>query len=212
MSIREVYDLAHTARCKLHLAADRPDRNLRFIVGHAMHMDSLMLRLIQIEESIDKPPHTTAVKFKGAGGVDSSHDTRKSPLARKSPPPVARGSDSDSEEDLDDLEEGGEDLGLTRFSSNTAEAHRPPGAEPQLVPSDGDSSSEEDENDWPPHGPEFLRDVMSKNTDGDEPLADMYNDIKNCRCHQGEAPAIGKMWELPSEKVGVRMAVAEITV
>ncbi len=213
MSLREVYNLAHTARCKLHLAADRPDRDLRFLVGHAMHMDSLMLRIIQIEESIDKPPHTTAVKFKGTGRVDSSHDTsRKSPLARKSPPPVADGSDSDSEEYLDDLEEDGDGLGLTRFPSNTAEAHRSPGPEPQLVPSDGDSSSEEDENDWPAHDPEFLRDVMSKNANGDEPLADMYNNIKNCRCHQGDAPEIGKMWELPTEKEGVRMAVAEITV
>ena len=43
------YTLAHTAQCKLKLAANRPDRNLRFVLGHAFTLDNLMLRIVEIE-------------------------------------------------------------------------------------------------------------------------------------------------------------------
>ena len=51
MSVRETYKIAHTARCKLQLAADRPDRDLRFILGHAFTLDKLRLRIAEIEVS-----------------------------------------------------------------------------------------------------------------------------------------------------------------
>ncbi|OAL40077.1 hypothetical protein AYO20_00495 [Fonsecaea nubica] len=43
------YTLAHTAQCKLKLAANRPDRNLRFVLGHAFTLDNLMVRIVEIE-------------------------------------------------------------------------------------------------------------------------------------------------------------------
>lgn len=43
------YRVAHSARCKLQLAADRPDRNLRFVLGHAFTLDNLLLRIVEIE-------------------------------------------------------------------------------------------------------------------------------------------------------------------
>ncbi|KIW15302.1 hypothetical protein PV08_05347 [Exophiala spinifera] len=43
------YTLAHTAQCKLRLAAKRTDRDLRFILGHAFTLDNLMLRIVEIE-------------------------------------------------------------------------------------------------------------------------------------------------------------------
>jgi len=49
------YTLAHTAQCKLKLAADRPDRNLRFVLGHAFILDNLMLRICEIENETVKP-------------------------------------------------------------------------------------------------------------------------------------------------------------
>ncbi|KIY01405.1 uncharacterized protein Z520_02957 [Fonsecaea multimorphosa CBS 102226] len=43
------YTLAHTAQCKLKIAANRPDRNLRFVLGHAFTLDNLMVRIVEIE-------------------------------------------------------------------------------------------------------------------------------------------------------------------
>lgn len=48
------YTLAHTAQCKLKLAANRPDRNLRFVLGHAFTLDNLMLRIVEIENQSAK--------------------------------------------------------------------------------------------------------------------------------------------------------------
>jgi hypothetical protein len=53
MASNETYKLAHTARCKLHMAAKEPDRNLRFLLGHAFTLDKLMLRVAEIETSSD---------------------------------------------------------------------------------------------------------------------------------------------------------------
>ena len=48
-SQHETYQIAHTAKCKLHIAANRPDRNLRFVLGHAFTLDNLLLRIVEIE-------------------------------------------------------------------------------------------------------------------------------------------------------------------
>lgn len=216
MSLKETYSLAHSAQCKLRMAAERPDRNLRFLVGHAMHLDSLMLRIIQIEETVEQPQHASEVKFKGTN-VDCGYETpKKAPPARKSPPPAAHEPDDDEDEDLlevdaEELEDDG--LGLTRFPSGSAEPPRYPEPTPQLIPSDGDSSSsDEDDEDATGHDPELLRELISSNNDGDEFLVDLYNDIKKCPCHKSDAPVIERMWELPSENGGMRTAVAEIKV
>jgi len=208
MSLKETYSLAHSAQCKLRMAAEAPDRNLRFLVGHAMHLDSLMLRIVQIEESVDQPQHASEVKFKGAS-VDSDHYT--SQFCRRSPPPYTNEDNEGDEEPLYDDDEEPEDdngLGLTRFPSGSAAPPRRPEEPPQLIPSDEDSESSDDEE----YNPDLLRDIITKNHDGDQFLAGLYNDIKTCPCHKSGAPSVGRMWELPSEKDGVRTAVAEIQV
>jgi len=210
MSLREAYSLAHTAKCKLYLAADRPDRDLRFLVGHAMHLDSLMLRIVEIEENVEKPKHSSAVQFKGAGSSGSHQVTKKSPLARKSPSP-ARADDVDTEsseeEQLLDEDESGEvpeELGLTRFASGAAQPPRYLEPEPPLIPSDDDSSDDEEEYEA------AIRDIINKNSGGDKELLGLYHDVQNCTCHKSDAPEFERMWELPGGKDGVRAVVAEI--
>lgn len=63
------YTLAHTAQCKLKLAANRPDRNLRFVLGHAFTLDNLMLRIVEIENQSSKDA------FEGNDkGMDTHYD------------------------------------------------------------------------------------------------------------------------------------------
>jgi len=62
------YTLAHTAQCKLKLAANRPDRNLRFVLGHAFTLDNLMLRIVEIENSNAKSAFTEGKRSRSASG------------------------------------------------------------------------------------------------------------------------------------------------
>lgn len=56
------YTLAHTAQCKLKLAAKRTDRDLRFVLGHAFTLDNLMLRIVEIENREAKSAFTEGGK------------------------------------------------------------------------------------------------------------------------------------------------------
>jgi hypothetical protein len=214
MSLKETYTVAHTAQCKLKMAVSRPDRNWRFIVGHAVTLDNVMLRIVQMEEAIEKAPQASDVRFKGAAGVP-----KPSPLSQqsnqrqtKSPPPPPRPeSDSEEEEDEDILEyceETQEDLGLMRFPSGSARPPQPP----DLVPSDDSSSDEEDELTVMLQGMDLtkLKSVGKEN----EEMAGVYNSIQKCPCHQSEAPPIENFWELPGKERGdgVRTGVVEIRV
>ncbi|KAE9983826.1 hypothetical protein EG327_005328 [Venturia inaequalis] len=110
MSLKQTYNLAHTARCKLHLAADRPDRDLRFLVGHAMHLDSLMLRIIEIEENVEPPSNASGgLSFKGVAHASSSKSPLSDSKSRRSPPPPKSAEDESSDDDDDD--DGGDDDG-----------------------------------------------------------------------------------------------------
>ncbi len=62
------YTLAHTAQCKLKLAANRPDRNLRFVLGHAFTLDNLMLRIVEIENKSAKSEFEEATVPSTGGG------------------------------------------------------------------------------------------------------------------------------------------------
>jgi hypothetical protein len=53
-STRQTYSIAHSAKCKLNLAANRPDRNLRFVLGHAFTLDKVLLRIVEIENESAK--------------------------------------------------------------------------------------------------------------------------------------------------------------
>ncbi|KAL1955496.1 hypothetical protein VTO42DRAFT_8522 [Malbranchea cinnamomea] len=54
MSLTQTYFLAHTARAKLSREAQRPDHNLRLLVGHANMLDSLMIELAEAEREQEK--------------------------------------------------------------------------------------------------------------------------------------------------------------
>ena len=53
-STKQTYSIAHTAQCKLRIAANRPDRNLRFVLGHAFTLDKVLLRIVEIENQSAK--------------------------------------------------------------------------------------------------------------------------------------------------------------
>jgi len=219
MSAREIITLAHTAQCKLALAADKPDRNLRFLVGHAMHLDALTLRLVEIDEGIVQPKHATGVKFKGTANevaAGGDHRPENSPAVTKkarSPPPTKR--DEDDEDDDDDEEEFEDDdqidddegLSLQRFSSGSA---KPPQDVPALDPSD-EASDSSDEDDLLAD-PTFLREITKGK--GDDVLRELYGTVKGCPCqdHHKTAPVVERMWELPGKEGVGRRAVAEVSV
>lgn len=219
-SLRETLSIAHTAECKLHIAANRADRDLRFLLGHALTLDSVSLRLVEIERetsTVQQPTHASGVKFQAAG-------TRSTPR-KPSPPPSKlsaihagdsdEGDDDAAASDSDEAfssEDDQDELALMRFPSGSARPREEP---PPLVPSDDDS---EDEEDLPsPELPDedVLRDITKG--ESNEELMSMYADVKRCPCHghHVDAPKLGRIWELPGKLGGgrgdgVRMAVAEV--
>jgi hypothetical protein len=227
MSLKEAYSLAHSAQCRLSMEANRPERNLRFVVGHLMHYESLRLRIVEIEHDISKSERAKNVAFKGTGHVNQESGLRKQPstgqLGRKSPPPPAVPVDYDPHEDDeiddDDPWSGGEGeaddddgLGLQRFPSGSA---RPPQPPPDLLPDEGD---DDDFDDDPPSPEEPDQETLQQllQGEGDKKLVTMYDGVRKCPCHKHQdAPSFENMWELPpdqNQKEGVTRAVAQVWV
>ena len=226
MSLKEAYDMAHSAECRLHMEANRPGRNLRFVVGHLMHYESVRLRIVEIEHDISRSERAKAVAFKGTGHANTDHRLQQKPstgrLGRKSPPPPPAEYDPEDDDDIDDDDpwsggeddEGGDDLGLQRFPSGAA---RPPQAPPELEPDVGEDDDDDDDEPVSPEEPDqaTLEELMKG--DGSTDLANMYNGIRKCPCHEHQdAPTFEKMWELPAgqggEKEGFTRAVAQVYV
>lgn len=220
MSLKDAYLMAHSAQCRLQMAASEPDRNLRFVVGHLMHYESVRLRIVEIEHDISKSERASKVAFQGAG-VQKKPSTGQ--LGRRSPPPAKpakapeRYDPGDDEEiDDDDPWSGGDDddeddgLGLQRFPSGSARPPRPP---PDLLPDDG----EDDDDDYEPVSPEepdreTLENAMKG--EGSTKYANLYDGIRQCPCHEHQdAPSFEKFWELPpseGQKEGVTRVVAQV--
>lgn len=216
--VTDTIRLAHTARCKLQLAADRPDRNLRFILGHAFTLDKIRLRIAEIEiessdddeddlEDEDTAPQERRVSFHHRNSPRPATADRK-----RSPPPdqFAHLQDTDSDSSDDNEEEDGiegeevEDLSLQRFESGSA---RPP----QMVDDDS-SSSDEDE----PQSPPFLTEEELKSVtkgDDDTDMVDAYNHVARCPCHGHDVPKAEKAWDIPQKPgfQGGRLAVVQVT-
>jgi len=216
-SLKEVYSLAHSAQCRLHMEADRPERNLRFVVGHLMHYENLRLRIVEIEHDISKRDNAQ-VAFRGTGHADRLQVQKKpstGQLGRKKspPPPLLEDDSSDEEEDDDpwsggeDDEDVGDDLNLMRFPSGAAKAPRPP----ELMADEG----EDDEPSSPEEPDQATLEEILK-TNGNSDLANMYNGMKKCPCHhKQDKQSFEQMWELPrqeGQKEGVTRAVAQVFV
>ena len=222
MSLKEAYHLAHTAQCRLNIAANRPDRNLRFVVGHLMHYEALRLRIVEIEHDISQGHHAKSVQFKGTGHVCTATELPRKPstgqLGRRSPPPVALPTTT-SDDDLSDgsdTEEDGEELSLQRFPSGAA---RPPRALPDLTPDEiGELSGSDEDDDEPvtPDEPDPESVELALKGDNNGLLAQMYEGVRRCPCHgKTDAPSIENVWELPQSeqtKEGWTRAVAQVSV
>ncbi|KAI7319533.1 hypothetical protein KC315_g9709 [Hortaea werneckii] len=230
MSLREAYSLAHSAQCRLNIEASRPDRNLRFVVGHLMHYESLRLRIVEIEHDISRDQRAKAVQFQermsGQSGGEGSRlrsqpstgDLRKQQPLRNSPPPPPSSTAPDDEDDDDDLpddlladDEEEEGLGLQRFPSGSA---RPPQPPPDLEPDEEDDEDEEDDDYGPPSPEEPSEAALqfAMRNQPNEQLAKSYSQVRGCPCHHSQAPAIDRLWELRDEKAaeGRTRAVVEV--
>ncbi|TKA27998.1 hypothetical protein B0A50_04064 [Salinomyces thailandicus] len=219
MSLKEAYYLAHTAQCRLNMEASRADRNLRFVVGHLMHYESLRLRIVEIEHELSRHQRAKAVQFQGAGSVGAAGLQRRpstGDLRRKSPPPPVAQSGDDMDDDVDDDDEEFdrlpeddevEGLGLQRFPSGAARPSQPP---PDLEPDDDeDYSDEEPVSPEEPDEATLERAIQGK---PNEQLAQTYESVRRCTCQdRPDAPAIERMWEIPGEgNKGRTRAVVEV--
>ncbi|KAG0645534.1 hypothetical protein D0Z07_8518 [Hyphodiscus hymeniophilus] len=220
MSATETLQLAHTVRCKLQLAADRPDRNLRFILGHAFTLDKLRLRIAEIEmdkadeedmqeelsEPLGAPPHRERrVSFRNNLCRPTGANRPRSPPPDEYPD---MGSDSDSpeEDDIEEDDEEDEGLGLQRFESGSARR-------PQMVDDDGEDEDEEEIKTPPPiPSEEELR--MITGGEDDEELREAYTGVAACPCHgkHKESPKTQKIWDIPQKpgETGPRYAVVSV--
>ena len=226
---QDTYSLAHTAQCKLRLAANRPDRSLRLILGHAFTLDALTLRILQIEEGQQpdeveqkgtNQDYTTGrhVSFSAASTRPSGeHRGQQSARGRQavSPPPEpeavhtgasAPDSISDEEEvsEDDDFDEEEDDsTPLTRFVSASA---MPPRSIDD-VKNGGNAFDEDPKVSSPP--PTALDEAQLReivNDEQDKVLASLYEGIRSCGCQKEygkpEAPILSNIWKVPGPLTG----------
>lgn len=211
----ETIRLAHTARCKLQMAADHPDRNLRFILGHAFTLDKIRLRIAEIEiESSDEEDdfqEPTAgrerrVSFRGNSPRPAATDRKRSPPPDQFAHLEDTDSDSGDEEEEEDVEEEEDNgLSLRRFESASAKP-------PQMIDDDSSSSDEDEPRSPPPMTEEELKSLTGGDSDTD--LAAAYNRVAGCPCHghHVDAPKVDKVWEVPQKlgEHGGRLAVVQV--
>ncbi len=218
----ETLRIAHTARCKLQMAVDRPDRNFRFILGHALTLDNVLLRFAEINLTGDDEGNSSSesdndeqlkerhVGFSGsakARGTGSQGAQRRSP-----PPPVQRpGVDVGDDDDDEDkgYDEGENGAPLERFPSGSA---RPPR---EVAQDDDEGIGDMDGNSGREKGSELSEEQLKMITEGhgNVELVDVYNHIAGCPCHGQKAPAVENVWEIPSEadgQMGGRRAVLQV--
>lgn len=218
MHRHEAYSLAHTARCKLQLAANRPDRNLRFILGHAFTLDKLNLRLaeIEVDDSYEEDPSDQLSGSRDGAGerfcvlpedLDAGARTKE---GRQSSGPRAvvnsKNYDMDGEEDEEAEDDG---LSLQRFGTNSA---RPP----QMVDDDSassSSSSDEEEYDFdfssimPSH--DEMRQVTAGPDDSD--LKNLYHNVAKCPCHGKSGDDVEHVWKIPQKEGQPQLAIVQVT-
>ena len=231
MSARETIRIAHTAKCKLHLAANHPDRNFRLILGHALTLDKVMLRFAEIEsdntssgeedeaEVDDEPAEPKShhpprrVSFSTGSNVKAAglSDSRK----RRSPPPMAHYSPEDDEDDgaeIDDEDDEDGALSLQRFPSASAQPPK------MLLADDPGYEDEPEDPDEPVSPPLYAPDddevKLITSGAGNPELAQSYRNVVRCPCRKshGTAPKVTNMWEIPDQKGehGGRVALVQV--
>ena len=73
---KQTYLIAHSAQCKLNLAANRPDRNLRFVLGHAFTLDKVLLRIVEIENKTASDELDTDQPDRNKSEIEVEDDAR----------------------------------------------------------------------------------------------------------------------------------------
>lgn len=210
MSLQHVYRLAHTAECRLNISASRPDRNLRFVVGHLMHYEALRLRIVEIEHDISKSERAKAVQFRGTGHV--KHKPSTGQLGKRSPPPVGMRTFDGEDEDEPDVEEddGAEDdeLGLQRFGPGSS---RPPPFVNDPVDDEDDLDIDEPTS---PEEPESDIIEQALKSPSDQDLVGTLNRVRKCPCHEHtNVPSIKHLYMLPQREgddPNITRAVAQV--
>jgi len=199
------------------MAADQPDRNLRFILGHAFTLDKLRLRVLEIENEISSSEEESELPSLDAERPRrvSFANNAKLPYTTKnrSPPPSAdtQHESSSSEDGYEEDDEGEDeedgDLSLRRFESATAQP-------PRIIQ---DESSDEDDGIEPVSPPTLPTEMeLQTITEGptSEGLTDLYHHVKGCPCsaEHENAPGISRAWEIPQKAgyEGNRIAIVEV--
>jgi len=228
--------LAHTARCKLHMAAKEPDRNLRFLLGHAFTLDKLMLRVAEIETSsdddeeikdvedddvprctrgVEPTPRRASVTFKDNSNRPSGELRQEVEPGngavnsrRRSPPPARfeHLDDTDSDSSNDEYFEDEDEEDGAGLQRFESAAAQPP----RMIADEGSDEEEEE----PQSPPGFTDEELKMITEGEvnEELAELYEKVAGCPCHGVKGPAAHKVWEIPQKEggEGPRLAVIEV--
>lgn len=71
---KQTYLIAHSAQCKLNLAANRPDRSLRFVLGHAFTLDKVLLRIVEIENKTASDEFDTDKPDRNKSEIEAEDD------------------------------------------------------------------------------------------------------------------------------------------
>lgn len=212
----QTYSIAHSAQCKLSMTAGEPDRNLRFMLGHAFLLDKALFRVAEIEEMGDEEVEVGKTAL-GDADEDETQEGNKTPEGKSGSlggGSVAFSGDKDdhkpAEETLaieDEYEDDGEGLGLTRFAS----ASQMP---PRLVPDEGDEE-EEDEVKSPPSLPADLDIATVVQGPESEEINQMYDMLQGCPCHGKKAEKSKRFWEVKdttgiSDRPKKRLAIMQV--
>lgn len=79
LSAYKTFSIAHTAQCKLHMSSKDPDRNLRFMLGHAFLLDKALFRVAEMEVMADEEPAAAEVGKGALGNVDADEKASNVP-------------------------------------------------------------------------------------------------------------------------------------
>ena len=230
----ETIRIAHTARCKLSMAANAPDRNFRFILGHALTLDKMMLRIAEIElDSSDDdgdeegvandephgPSAATATRerrvsfsstsrarhdLSSSSAIAKEHDRKQ----RRSPPPtrLPHPGEEDDDDDGDDDDAVDDDE-----EDNALSLQRFPSATaqpPRMVADNGDDEGYDDPAEPVTPTDEDVRGAIGAKSN--EELTEVYQHIAGCPCHGKQAPMASQVWEMPRKEGHGRLAVMQV--
>lgn len=229
MSSNEAYKVAHTARCKLHMAAKQPDRNLRFLIGHAFTLDKVMLRVAEIETSSDdeeemenarKEEGETAAMPRCTGGNEEptsrprrvsfqDNSNRPSGELRQEVEPgngaITSRRRSPPPTQFAHLDDTDSDSSNDEYYEDEVEEDaglqrfESAAAQPPRMIDDEGSDEEEDEPKSPPQTPSEEELKIIMEGEANEELAGLYQKIAGCPCHGTKGPAAEKVWEIPQK-------------